>query len=74
MPASRRARIPPAPRKTILDWIETDDGNAPRTIQPDCSAEVQALHARVLAAAGESRRERSEPLQPPPGFNLAPLG
>lgn len=70
----RAAAVPPAPRKTLLEWIDHDNGDTTGTTQPTCSAEVQALHARILVAAGHEARGQSEPLEPPPGLHLAPLG
>lgn len=73
LPASQGA-IPPAPRNTLLDWIDIDDGHTTGTTQPACSAAVQALHAQILLSAGGGRHRLVEPLEPPPGTRLAPLG
>lgn len=67
-----RAAIPSPPRKTLLNWIDHDEGSTPGTTKPVCSADLQALHAQVLLSPGDNRR--IEPLQPPPGLHLAPLG
>jgi hypothetical protein len=60
-----------APRKTLLEWIDLEDGDTPGSIQPACSAKIQALHAQILVAAGNAP---AEPIQPPAGLRLAPLG
>jgi hypothetical protein len=73
-PRRRGATIPPVLRKTLLDWIETDDGDTAGFTPPACSPRARALHARIVVdpqgGAGESR----EPLQPPAGLRLPPLG
>lgn len=74
MPPPPRAAIPAAPRKTLLEWIELDDGDTTGTTQPACSAEVQELHARILVAVDDGKGGAAERLQPPPGLRLAPLG
>lgn len=74
MARAPRAAIPASSRKTLLNWIDHDDGDTPGTTQPVCSPDVQALHAKVLLSPVDNRRGRLEPLQPPPGFHLAPLG
>lgn len=74
MPPAPAAAIPPAPRKTLLNWIDIDDGHTHSTVQPNCSAEVRALHAAIALAPEDASRGRPEPLQPPPGLRLAPLG
>ncbi|WP_054439669.1 hypothetical protein [Novosphingobium sp. ST904] len=68
------AAIPPAPRNTLLEWIDNDDGNAPALSYPATSAQVAALHARIVVAPDDGRNELREPIQPPPGLRLAPLG
>ncbi|MGI8365982.1 hypothetical protein [Sphingomonas paucimobilis] len=74
MPRSQSAAIPSAPRKTLLEWIEHDDGNTTGFPQPPCSAQAQALHARILFDPANHKAEAPEPLQPPAGLRLAPLG
>jgi len=69
MPSGTKAAIPAAPRKTLLEWIDEDDGDTTGG-PPPCGAKDQALHARILTTEGTE----SEPLQPPPGLRLAPLG
>lgn len=69
MPRDSEA-IPPVLRKTLLEWIESDDGNSPSTSQPVVSDRLAALHARVAATPDDQR----EPITPPPGLRLAPLG
>jgi hypothetical protein len=68
MPRRQIAAIPAAPRKTLLEWI--DDGDTTGT-QPACSPKDQALHACIPF---DDRGGPAEPLQPPPGLRLAPLG
>lgn len=68
------AAIPAAPRKTLLDWIEHDDGNSTGFPEPSCSAQSRALHARILLDPHNGKTETAEPLQPSPGLRLAPLG
>ena len=74
MPRSQSAAITAAPRKTLLEWIEHDDGNTTGFPQPPCSAQAQALHARILFDPANHQAEAPEPLQPPAGLRLAPLG
>lgn len=74
MAARPAAAIPPAPRKTLLEWIDIDDGDTTGTTQPACSTEVRALHANLLVALSHEARGQPEPLEPPPGLRLAPLG
>ncbi len=73
MASARRGAIAPATRKTLLEWIEIDDGHTTGTTHPVCSAAVQTLHAQILLPAGGGRGF-VEPLEPPPGLRLAPLG
>lgn len=73
MAKADRAPVPAAPRKTLLEWIDHDDGDTTGTTQPACSAAVQSLHAAICAPV-EHDREHAEPLQPPAGLRLAPLG
>ncbi|AYO76407.1 hypothetical protein EBF16_05295 [Sphingobium yanoikuyae] len=70
MPPQTGAAIPAAPRKTLLEWIEHDDGNETSPSIPKCSEQASALHAQILVA----QEGRGEPIQPPPGLRLAPLG
>lgn len=74
MPPRTNAAVPVAPRKTLLEWIELDDGDTTSFTQPACSNKVQAIHARILLAAGARGGGSAEPLEPPPGLRLAPLG
>jgi len=70
------AAVPAAPRKTLLEWIDDDDGDTPGSTQPTCGAQVRALHAR-LGAATDGRSgaiQASEPLPAPAGLLLPPLG
>jgi hypothetical protein len=74
MPRHPRAAIPAAPRMTLLQWIEHDDGNTIASTQPACKTQVQDFHARIALAPQDGRRDAAEPLAPPPGLALAPLG
>ena len=69
MPA-KSATIPVAPRKSLLEWIE-HDGDQTDFTKPVCSDQDKALYARILVP-NEGRAH--EPLQPPHGLALAPLG
>lgn len=66
------AAMPPAPRKTLLDWIDLDDGDTSDFAPPACSASLAELHGRVVLSPGDGIA--AEPLPPPPGLRLAPLG
>ncbi len=66
--------IPAPPRKTLLEWIDSDDSNEPDIIPATgtrASASMQLLHAAIVFAPKDGP---SEPLAPPPGLALAPLG
>lgn len=63
--------VPPPPRKTLLEWIETDDGDTPGDTRPTCSDAQRALHAAITVGPVSGQRE---PLAPPQGLALAPLG
>jgi len=73
MARSNSATIPAAPRKTLLEWIEHDDGATTCFSQPRCSVQMQALHARILLGPID-KGETEERLQSPSGLRLAPLG
>ena len=73
MARARAAAIPPTPRKTLLEWIESDDGDTNLT-HPVCSTQVQALHARILHDPRGHAGDAAVPLEPPPGLRLAPIG
>lgn len=66
------ATIEAPPRKTLLEWIE-DDGNTTSDTQPECSETVRAFHARIAFTDG-SDGGTPEPLAPPQGLALVPLG
>lgn len=68
------APIPPASHKTLLKWIEYDDGDPTSFIEPACSANARALHARIFLDPNIGARESCEPLACPPGLSLPPLG
>lgn len=74
MPRRQSAAIPATPRKTLLEWIEFDDGDTTRFSQPACSSQAQALHAQIVPDPKDGTGEPSEPIAPPPGLRLAPLG
>lgn len=63
--------VPPPPRKTLLEWIETDDGDTPGDTRPTCSDAQRVLHAAIAVAPEGGQREH---LTPPAGLALAPLG
>ena len=68
------AVLPAAPRKTLLEWIEFDDGDATRPPGPPCHPQAQALHIKILLDPGSQQGDPVEPLQPPGGLQLPPLG
>lgn len=74
MSPDKRAAIPAAPRKTLLQWIEFDDGDTIDFTPPACDARIQALHARTLLDPENRTGEGPEPLEPPPSLRLPPLG
>ncbi|MGD9811749.1 MAG: hypothetical protein AB7U35_10520 [Sphingobium sp.] len=74
MPRCKHTAIPPAPRKTLLEWIEHDDGNTTGITPPACSNRDKALHARILLDPRDSKNEAREPIPPPSSLRLAPLG
>jgi hypothetical protein len=74
MPATRAADIPAAPCKTLLAWIDHDDGDTTSHPQPACSKQAQALHASILFDAAIGNGPATERLPPPSGLRLAPLG
>lgn len=63
------AAIPPVARKTLLEWIDDEDDDTANS-RPLCSPALAALHARIAVAPEGG----TEPLQPPPGLRLSPLG
>lgn len=65
------AAIPAAPRKTLLEWIEQDDGDTAGNTKPACNARTTALHAKILLSAGGAS---PEPIPCPAGLRLPPLG
>ena len=74
MPHRKRAAVPPAPRKTLTEWIEHDHGHSTDISQPSCSSQVRMLHSRIFLDPKGSGNEVPEQLQPPPGLRLPPLG
>lgn len=69
MAANASPAVPAPSRKTLLEWIESDDGNEPDITQ--ASNQQLRFHAALVFAPREDQRE---PLTPPPGLALAPLG
>ncbi|QOT74546.1 hypothetical protein H5V43_22005 (plasmid) [Sphingobium fuliginis] len=74
MPRRKGAAIPAAPRKTLLEWIETDDGDTSGPPHPPCTEQTQAIHRRLLLDPQSRQNETAEPLIPPVGLRLPPLG
>lgn len=74
MPPRSRPAIQPAPRKTLMEWIEHDDGNSTDLSQPVCSSQAQTLHAQMFLDPRNEKSKAPERLQPPPGLRLPPLG
>lgn len=74
MPRNLDAVLPAAPRKTLLQWIELDDGDVTCSPGPACDPEAQALHLKILIDQDSQQGEPTEPLQPPNGLRLPPLG
>ncbi|MFC0203351.1 hypothetical protein [Novosphingobium soli] len=73
MPHPKRAAIPAAPRKSLIEWIE-NDGNPADISQPACSSQATTLHTRIVADPYDGTRETPEPLGCPSGLPLPPLG
>lgn len=73
MARGNAAAIPPAPRKTLLEWIELDDGDTTSPTEPVRSAQARAFHRGIFLDATSGKGETHEPL-PPSGLLLAPLG
>lgn len=69
-----RAAIPATPRKTLLEWIELDDGDTTSLTRPACSFQTQALHAWIALPPKDGESDGPERLQPPPSLGLPPLG
>jgi len=74
MPPRKRAAVPPARRRTLIEWIEHDNGNSADISHPACSSQVQMLHTRIFLDPQDNRNEAQEPLQLPPDLRLPPLG
>ncbi|KAA9011629.1 hypothetical protein F4U94_20165 [Sphingobium limneticum] len=73
MSRKQSGAIEPAPRKTLLQWIEAHDGDENRDPMPVCSKQAQALHAQ-LCHGPITQKHVSDRLAPPAGFRLPPLG
>lgn len=75
MPRPQPTAIPPAPAKTLLEWMTCDDGDTPEIARPACSAQAETIHlAIVTSAQGGGGGAFHEPIHPPTGLRLAPLG
>ncbi|WP_309703747.1 MULTISPECIES: hypothetical protein [unclassified Sphingomonas] len=74
MASQKPSAIPAAPRKSLLDWIASDESEQPGLSRPTCSAQASHLHAAVLAGTHASEGYGREPLRPPPEMQLAPIG
>lgn len=74
MAPRKRAAAPHAPRKTLLEWIDHDDGDTTRQTQPECSEQDEKLHARTFVTNAGRWIAPGDSLQPPAGLRLAPLG
>ena len=73
--AARKSAAVPAPlRKTLLEWIESDDGDTPEYAVPACSCMLQTFHYRLALPPAGGAGAPFEPLAPPAGLALAPLG
>lgn len=66
--------IPPAPRKSLLEWIETDDGDTTEFAPPPCSQQAAALHAQIVRGLQGAGGREHETLSAPRGLVLPPLG
>ncbi|HEX7782600.1 MAG TPA: hypothetical protein VF509_07315 [Sphingobium sp.] len=74
MARPQAAAIPAAPRSTLLEWIENDHGDTPGLSRPSCSKQAQALHAQIALGAGTQEDGPADPIPPPTGLPLPPLG
>lgn len=72
--AHRLAAIPAAEHKTLLEWIDNDNGDTSISVRPVCSAQAQALHARIAADPSRDGERTAEPITAPVGLGLPPLG
>lgn len=74
MARRNRAAIPPTPRKSLTEWIETDDGDTDGFSLPPCSPQARLLHARIAQDPHDGPNAIREPLLPPLSLALPPLG
>jgi hypothetical protein len=74
VPQRKRAAATIAPRKTLLEWIDYEDGDTTEILAPSCSPQVQALHAKILVPGNDRQAQPADTIQPPPGLWLPPLG
>ncbi|PZU05768.1 MAG: hypothetical protein DI605_21060 [Sphingomonas sp.] len=68
------AAIPAAPRCTLLHWIEDDHGDSSEPSRPACSKQAEALHAKIILGADTREDGPADPIPPPSGLCLPPLG
>lgn len=74
MAAQAITAVPTPSRKTLLEWIDTDEGDEISFAQISGSVHwtrQQRFHAEFAFAPDDGA---GEPLAPPPGLALAPLG
>ncbi len=74
MPRRTDAAIPPAPRKTLLDWVEFNDGDTTGFALPACGDQAQTFHARIVLDSDDGKHRAPEPLASPSGLRLPPMG
>lgn len=70
--AATVAAVPAAERKTLMEWIEQDDGDTPAHTKPACDSRTATLHGKIAFAARTTGG--GEPLPCPAGLRLPPLG
>lgn len=70
----KNAAIPASPRKTLLEWIEFNDGDPISFILPARSDRVAALHARIAFEPGGRNEDVAQRSPAPAGLPLPPLG
>lgn len=68
------AAIPAAPRKTLQQWIEHDDGDTPSFTPPACSRQAQTLHSRIINDPNDGKGDALDRITAPSGLKLPPLG
>lgn len=68
------AAIPAAPRKTLQQWIEHDDGDTRTFTPPACSRQAKALHGRIINDPNDGKGDAVIRIAAPAGLALPPLG